>query len=121
MLQKAYETFSEDEPGEPESKRIATEDSNSKLWGFMSEIFTEVDVSTGSEIEQYLSEPLIDLKSGNPYRWWKNRAVIILCSQSWPENTSLTSVLHQQVFIQNGYSQGLGKFMEIEKVVLRQN
>ena len=67
LLQKAYETFSEDEPGEPEPKRIATEDSNSKLWGCMSEILTEVDVSTGSEIEQYLSEPLIDLKSGDPY------------------------------------------------------
>ena len=59
------------------AKRIATEDSNSKLWGCLSEILTEsdvVDLSTGNEIEHYLSEPLIDLKSGDPYKWWKQHS-----------------------------------------------
>ena len=77
LLKEVYEVLTEDEPGEPEPKRIATEDSNSKLWGCLSEILTEsdvVDLSTGNEIEQYLSEPLIDLKSGDPYKWWKQHS-----------------------------------------------
>ena len=68
---RVYEPLSEDEPGEPEPKRIAIEDSISKFWGCMSEVLPEsnvVDLSTGNEIEMYLSEPLIDLKSRDPYK-----------------------------------------------------
>ena len=27
--------------------------------------------STTSELEKYLSDPLIDYKTGNPYNWWR--------------------------------------------------
>ena len=30
-----------------------------------------MDGSTGTEVEKYLSEPLINLKGGDPYKWWK--------------------------------------------------
>ena len=44
----------------------------------MTEILSEsnvvVDGSTGNEIEQYLAEPLIDMKAGDPYKWWKQHS-----------------------------------------------
>ena len=53
--------------------KVATEKgvTKSKLWGSLTEIVSEsneiTNVSTGSEVEQYLAEPLIYLKVGDPY------------------------------------------------------
>ena len=40
----------------------------------LSESNVIVDGSAGIEIEQYLAEPLIDLKTGDPYKWWKQHS-----------------------------------------------
>ena len=75
LLQKLYE--GENEPKEPVAKRVVTEEgvTKSKLWCCLTEILSEsneiTDVMTGSEVEQYLLEPLTDLKVGAPYKWWK--------------------------------------------------
>ena len=59
---------------EPAPKRAAT-DNESKIWGCLNDILTEsnasVDTSALTEIDKYLFEPLIDLKKGDPYKWWK--------------------------------------------------
>ena len=61
LLHDVYEfqsdKISEGELKEPAAKRIATEDSASV-----------------NEVEQYLAEPLIDLKIGNPFEWWKQNS-----------------------------------------------
>ena len=86
LLHDVYEfqsdKISEGELKEPAAKRIATEDSasvnTSKLWGCLTELLSESDVvsdgSMGNEVEQYLAEPLIDLKIGNPFEWWKQNS-----------------------------------------------
>ena len=72
---------------EPAAKRIALEDedcsgSNSKLWGCLSEILQESNQSASSvattsgeetelEVDQFLLAPLLDLKKGNPFKWWQ--------------------------------------------------
>ena len=40
------------------------------LTEILAELNATVDRSTGTEVEKYLSEPLINLKSGYPYKWW---------------------------------------------------
>ena len=73
LLQELCE--GENEPEESAARRVAAEEgvTKSKLWGCLTEILSESNeingVSTGSEVEQYLEEPLIDLKVGDPYKW----------------------------------------------------
>ena len=86
LLHDVYEfqsdKLTEGELKEPAAKRIATEDSasvkTSRLWGCLTELLSESDVvsdgSMGNEVEQYLAEPLIDLKIGNPFEWWKQNS-----------------------------------------------
>lgn len=62
----------------PPSKRPATEDTKSKLWGCLSQILSETDSvaskdysSNSGEVDRFLAEPLLDFKTGNPYKWWE--------------------------------------------------
>ena len=56
----------------PRTKSSAADNTSSKVW----ECFTEILQHSGATIDSdggkevvYLSEPLIDYKTGNPYTW----------------------------------------------------
>jgi len=71
---------------EPQNKRPCTESSSdsaadntsSKVWEYFTEILQDseatIDSDGGKEgvMDRYLSEPLIDYRTGNPYTWWNN-------------------------------------------------
>ena len=69
----------ESELEEPPTKRSAAGNEShvkqSKLWGCLSEIISESASSSSeetthySEVDQYISAPLLDFKHGNPLRW----------------------------------------------------
>ena len=50
----------------------------SKVWECFTEILhdsgatTDTDGGKEAMVDRYLSEPLIDYKTGNPYTWWNN-------------------------------------------------
>lgn len=79
MLLSEYTYFVEEsELEEPPVKRTARDDGGctqqSKLWGCLSEIISESassnseEATNNSEIDQYISAPLLDFKHGNPLR-----------------------------------------------------
>ena len=37
------------------------------------------EIGEVNELSCYLNEPLIDVRKGNPYKWWYNN------SQAWPD------------------------------------
>ena len=88
MLLKEYLHGKEEiEVYKPAAKQLASEEesSSSKLWGCLSEIIQESNQSacqatpTGediepseSEVDQFLSAPLLDFKKGNLFKWWQD-------------------------------------------------
>ena len=65
---------------EPASKRINRRTEATELWKSFEEILEEsgslVDsgpTSVASSVEQYLTEPLIELCRSNCYDWWRNK------------------------------------------------
>ena len=84
LLQEKYKEWYElvQEPlslEPPTAKRVAVDTAKeSRLWGCLSEILSKAsnptDVASDSsenEVNQYLCEPLLDFKTGNPLKWWK--------------------------------------------------
>ena len=105
------------EVSEPAAKRIALEDkdcsgSNSKLWGYLSEILQESNQSTSSvattsgeetelEIDQFLLAPLLDFKKGNPFMWRQDHChhypILVKISQRYLPSPA-TSVHSEHLF-----------------------
>ena len=85
----------------------------------MTELLSESDVisdgSMGNEVEQYLAEPVIDLKIGNPFEWWKQN------SSRYPILSELARKYLSAPPTSVGLSQGLDRFMMTKEVVLNQS
>ena len=101
----------ESELEEPPAKRITRDvggsTKKSKLWGCLLEIISEsassnLEESThNSEVDQYISAPLLDFKLGDPLRWWQGNC------QNYPVLAKIARKylyqLPQPVFAQSNY------------------
>jgi len=88
--------------GQTQLKRICPLKS-SIILDVLSEIIADSseDLSTSSEVDRYLSMPIIDFKAGDPFRWWsqhcKEFPVLSMLARQFL-STPFTSVPSERLF-----------------------